>query len=81
MKIAAAAIRSDAMEIYDKKKQKYYEVWLTNSEQSEVDRNALSKQLLTQKKDKKYKVVFFMSGDDDLYRCTESLLLMNLGCA
>ncbi len=69
------------MEIYDKQKQKYYEVWLTKSEQSEVDRNALSKQLLTQKKDKKYKVVFFMSGDDDLYRCTESLLLMNLGCA
>ena len=69
------------MEIYDKQKQKYYEVWLTNSEQSEVDRNALSKQLLTQKKDKKYKVVFFMSGDDDLYQCTERLLLMNLGCA
>ena len=69
------------MEIYDKQKQKYYEVWLTKREQSEVDRNALSKQLLTQKKDKKYKVAFFMSGDDDLYRCTESLLLMNLGCA
>lgn len=69
------------MEIYDKQKQKYYEVWLTKSEQSEVDRNTLTKRLLAQKGDKKYKVVFFLSGDDDLYRCTESLLLMNLGCA
>lgn len=39
------------------------------------------KPLLVHKDDKKYKVVFFLSGGDDLYQCTESLLLMNLRCA
>jgi len=69
------------MEIYDKSDKRYFEVWMTNNEQLMFDRNVLARQLLSKKEDEKYKVVFFLSGEEDLYRNTEGLLLMNLGCA
>jgi len=69
------------LEIYDKQKEKYYEVWMSNEEQLTLDRNVLARQLLSKKAGEEYKVVFFLSGEEDLYRNTEGLLLMNLGCA
>ena len=69
------------MEIYDKQDNEYYEVWLTNEEQTQIDRSELTKQLLSEKADKRYKVVYFLSGSDDLFTNTEGLILMNLGCA
>ena len=69
------------MEVYDKKESGYYEVWLTNEEQSRIDRAELTERLLSEKPGKRYKVVYFLSGSDDLYPNTEKLILMNLGCA
>ena len=70
-----------ALEIYDKHDKGYIEVWLTNSEQQQYDRKELSHQLLSKATVKKCKVVYFLSGNDDLLSCTESLLKHNLGCA
>ncbi len=69
------------MEIYDKQDSEYFEVWLTNEEQTQIDRSELTKQLLSDKADKRYKVVYFLSGAGELFSNTEGLLLMNLGCA
>ncbi len=69
------------MKIYDKQEKGYIEVWLTNEEQKIYDRAELTKQLLSETTAKKCKVVYFLSGNDDLYTNTEGLLLTNLGCA
>lgn len=69
-----------ALEIYDKRDKGYIEVWLTNAEQ-QYDRKELTHQLLEKVNVKKCKVVYFLSGSDDLISCTESLLKNNLGCA
>ena len=69
------------MEICDKRDKGYIEVWLTNAEQQLYDRKELTHQLLEKVNSKKCKVVFFLSGSDDLLSCTESLLKNNLGCA
>ena len=69
------------MEIYDKQDKGYIEVWLTNAEQHVYDRRELTKQLLSKATAKKCKVVYFLSGSDDLLSCTERLLKNNLGCA
>ncbi len=67
------------MELYDKRDQGFIEVWLTNAEQEQVDRAALAKQLLAEAgQPKKCKVVFFLSGQDNLLNQTEGLLLRNL---
>ena len=68
------------MEIYDKLDKGYVEVWLTNAEQQLYDRKELTHQLLEKAGTKKCKVVYFLSGSDDLLSCTESLLKHNLGC-
>ena len=69
------------MEIYDKRKKGFIEVWLTKKEQEIYDRNELTRLLLKDVKDKKCKVVFFLSGKEELYNNTEGLLLKNIGCA
>ena len=69
------------MEIYDKRDKGYIEVWLTNAEQQLYDRKELTRCLLKKVDAKKCKVVYFLSGSDDLLSCTESLLKHNLGCA
>ncbi|SEL57400.1 hypothetical protein SAMN02910353_02924 [Ruminococcus sp. YRD2003] len=66
------------MLIKDNQKMRYYEVWLTNEEQAEVDRAELTKKLLSKKSDSKYKVVYYLSGSAELYPCIEGLLLENL---
>ncbi len=67
------------MEIYDKRDQGFIAVWLTNTEQESVDRPALAKQLLTEAGNpKKCRVVFFLSGRENLFDQTEGLLLRNL---
>ncbi|MGN1086072.1 MAG: hypothetical protein ACI4Q5_03465, partial [Porcipelethomonas sp.] len=69
------------MKIYDKQEEGYIEVWFTNEEQQIYDRAELTKQLLSKTRVKKCKVVYFLSGYDDLYTNTEGMLLTNLGCA
>ena len=68
----------DEMEIYDKQDKGYIEVWMTNEEQQICDRDKLKDLLLSDVKQKKCRVVFFLSGKDNLYQNTEGLLLMNL---
>ena len=69
------------MEIYDKRKKGYIEVWLTKEEQEIYDRSELTRLLLKDVKEKKGMVMFFLSGKEELYNNTEGLLLKNLGCA
>ncbi len=69
------------MEIYNKSNKGYIEVWLTNKEQQMYNRAELTEKLLSNVKAKKCKVVFFLSGQGDLFRCVENLLIKNLGCA
>ena len=69
------------MEIYDKRKKGYIEVWLTKEEQEIYDRSELTRLLLKDVKEKKCMVIFFLSGKEELYNNTEGLLLKNLGCA
>ena len=69
------------MEIYNKEKDNYISVWMTKEEQQLFDRQALTDLLLSTIKNKKCKVVYFLSGKGDLYTNTENLLVRNLGCA
>lgn len=69
------------MEIYHKEDKGYIEVWLTNEEAQIYDRTELTTLLLSEAESDKCKVVFFLSGNEDLYQNTENLLLMNLGDA
>ena len=48
---------------------------------SKGDRQELTDLLLSTVRNKKYKVVSFLSGKGDLYTITENLLVRNLGCA
>lgn len=66
------------MEIYPDKDKRYISVWLTNEEQKHYDRKALTAQLLKNVDNPKCKVVYFLSGKDDLYQCIEGLLIKNL---
>ena len=66
------------MEIVDKKDKGFIEVWLTNEEQAEYDRSELTQLLLSKSGSKKCRVVYFLSGKEDLYPNVEKLLLMNL---
>ena len=66
------------MEIYNKQDKGYIEVWLTNKEQKLYDLNKLTAKILHDIENKKCKVVFYLSGQNDLLRNTEALLLTNL---
>lgn len=69
------------MEIYDKQDKGYIEVWLTNEEQELYDRRELTDMLLSHyQSPNNCKVVLFLSGQEDLFQCTENLLTKNLGC-
>lgn len=67
------------MEIIDNKKAGFIEVWMTNEEQAEYDRTELTSLLLSKTNNKKCRVVFFLSGKEELFPNVEKLLLMNLG--
>ena len=54
----------------------FIEVWLTNKEQETVDRKKLTDKLLAD--NEKSKVIFFLSGSDDLVSCTSQLLIRNI---
>ena len=69
------------MEIYHKEDKGFIEVWLTNEEAQTYDRTELTTLLLSKAKSPKCKIVFFLSGNENLYQNTENLLLMNLGYA
>ena len=69
------------MEIVDKRNKGFIEVWMTNEEQQMYDRAELTHLLLRDADPKKCKIVFFLSGHEDLFQCTEELLITNLGCA
>ena len=69
------------MELYDKQNKGYIEVWLTNKEQELYDREELTKLILSKAGSSKCKVIFFLSGQCDLLKYTEDLLISNLGCA
>ena len=66
------------MEIVDKKDKGFIQVWLTNEEQAEYDRSELTRLLLSKAGSRKRRVVYFLSGKEDLYPNVEKLLLMNL---
>lgn len=67
-----------ALEIVDKKDKGFIEVWLTNEEQAEYDRSELTQLLLSKAGSRKCRVVYFLSGSEELYPNIENLLLMNL---
>ena len=69
------------MEIYNRQSKNYIEVWMTREEQQLFDRQELTDLLLSTVRNKKCKVVYFLSGKGDLYTNTENLLVRNLGCA
>ena len=66
------------MKIEDKQDKGYIAVWLTNAEQKFYDRSKLTSILLNKVNSPKCKVVYFLSGSEELYRNTEGLLLVNL---
>ena len=66
------------MEIVDKKDKGFIEVWLTNEEQAEYDRTELTRLLRSKAGSRKCRVVYFLSGSEELYPNVEKLLLMNL---
>ncbi|SEL57618.1 hypothetical protein SAMN02910353_02931 [Ruminococcus sp. YRD2003] len=67
------------MEVVDKSSKGRIEVWLTNEEQAQYDRSELTRLLLSKVKNgKKCRVVFFMSGNEELKPNIERLLLANL---
>ena len=66
------------MEIHDNQEKGYIAVWLTNEEQKYYDRKQLTNLLLHKANNPKCKVVFFMSGHDELYKNIKGLLLTNL---
>ena len=68
------------MEIYNKQDKGFIEVWMTNREQQIYDRAELTKQLLAETGIKKCRVVYLLSGTEDLFTNAEGLLLKNLGC-
>ena len=71
----------DNVEIYRKESDNYISVWMTKEEQQLFDRQELTDLLLSTVKNKKCKVVYFLSGNGDLYTNTENLIVRNIGCA
>lgn len=66
------------MEIYHNKDKGFITVWLTNEEQKQYNLERITNLLLKNSDNPKCKVVFFLSGHEDLYGNTEGLLLANL---
>ena len=66
------------MEIIDKQDNGYIAVWLTNEEQQLYDRGKLTPLLFKKAESQKCKIVYFLSGSEDLRRNMEGLLLANM---
>ena len=66
------------MVIIDKQDNGYIAVWLTNEEQQLYGRGKLTPLLLKKAESQKCKIVYFLSGSEDLCRNMEGLLLANL---
>ena len=68
------------MEINNHIKDGYIQVWLSNIEQQQYDRKVLTDIIIQQYniKPKNCKVVFMLSGTDNLYQCTENLITSNV---
>lgn len=69
---------AEQMEIEDKQDKGYIAVWLTNAEQELYGQSKLTTLLLSKAESPKCKVVYFLSGSEDLCKNTEGLLLANL---
>lgn len=54
----------------------FIEIWLTNAEQKTVDRKKMTDKLLAD--NEKSKIIFFLSGSDDLIDCTSQLMIRNI---
>lgn len=66
------------MEIVNKQDKGYIAVWLTNEEQQLYDRSKLTSLLLNKADFPKCRIVYFLSGSEDLCKNMEGLLLANL---
>ncbi|MBO7395665.1 MAG: hypothetical protein J6U16_06060 [Ruminococcus sp.] len=66
------------MEIINNGSKKPITVWLTNEEQEQLDLHQLTAQIRKSVQDPKRKVVYFLSGETDLYQATEDLLIENI---
>lgn len=68
------------LEIINRQKSGYFEVWLTNEEQQLYSRSELTALILSKADAAKCRVMFFLSGSEELLPNTEKLLIMNSGC-
>ncbi len=69
---------TEQMEIEDKQDKGYIAVWLTKAEQELYDFSNITTLLLSKADSPKCKVVYFLSGNEDLCKNMEGLLLANL---
>lgn len=65
------------MNIEEKPKQKIAEIWLTKSENNFDSTQSILNDLYEEYGRRKYKVVVFISGNENLYSATETLILQN----
>ena len=65
------------MEVYVKDEQKEVEVWLTRAEKEDAALQERLKKLYQTYKEKKYLVVVYQSGREDLFQNTLALLKYN----
>lgn len=66
------------MEINVSEDKRIVEIWMTNQEQEDESISEFVQSTADKYSDEKYKVAVFMSGDKDLYDCTEGLIEHNL---
>lgn len=66
------------LEINVSENKRIVEIWLTNQEQEDDSISEFVQNTADKYSDKKYKVAVFMSGDNDLFDCTEGLIEHNL---
>ena len=66
------------MQICDKREKGYVEVWLSNKDQRTLNTSMLTQKIKKQINDQKCKIVFYMSGCQDLLSNTENLLINNM---
>lgn len=66
------------LEINVSENKRIVEIWLTNQEQEDDNISEFVQNTADKYSGEKYKVAVFMSGDSDLYDCTEGLIEHNL---
>lgn len=57
---------------------KLLEIWLTNSEQQDENIKAFIREKSAEYQKLKYTVVIFLSGQRDLFECTDGLIKSNM---